>query len=1207
MFQDEKIFWEHCGVLLVNSRKYSDAVPIFEYLFKSDPYSKKYLDGYIQCLIEAFMFVELEDLLQNLKDNNWIEPEDLERFNWRSQYPDLAERYSFNENTFLKNAPLETLHFPIRSLNWSSYAAALHSMASGDFAKIFKKHPFNPDNYCILNGPCCIEVTNGQSHPSSGNTQSLLMNSVGLEYSASSLEDVSTAQSAVKRSSRRKETKNTQNSQLQKTELTPADFVKNLKCLYKEEDIIGMLCSTERSCLQLLDKNNIQKETDSNEMTDASTFDSSFTVDSLLDRIKVDNEAEKPLALRIFDLMNLFFVTSSGAEFPSSLTCHIVDLVMLFKNCTFSFQNLKDYLLDTESQHNLLLGICEIFWDSGLFIQCSNDLSQIKAAKSFLSESSKLRLEFMEILAQSSNDTRVKLERFSSVSSPFVTRFSVNFPHIIDESAIQQYLLRMSQSKTIKEAEDLVSKESKFKEALEFFSDFGLVRTIDTLKGELKLRLCKVALSIGSSDERKEIALKAIKTLIECHAELEIKAFSEYISSFVPFIDGEAPASVIMTLFCIFWNIHAHKQLISAPPVIPVLNSAFALFLNGAFASPPSVPFARFIMQWMAQEKVFGSCDGIVPMKIFRNYAQSEDLEDQKFAFMIAFSLLRFPNVFASTDPDLGWEEWDRAPIGMGPRDSPCPCISESDLLMLCSLVNRFDSLDGDSGVVVSEPGFVGFVDWFRKQFTDLSSKLAHKNTFRCIQLNRSQLGGFLNFPIEQHALKQISNPSRGHFDLFSMDTRPFSQLLNARSELVHSELQGRKKSLDILKTIRSDLKLSLAMDISDPGVWKLLGTCYYDAAVHFMSSEAATIVDNSGKLKRMLKKAILALQQGLRLEDPKTTDRDAWVKLMDICDWSLHDPAFIPTAGENSEVTAFICSIGCSCVQKLLPGVIARDRWILFVRLELFLRRSGALVEAPKQLELLKEAAIAACAAYSENVYESTALFMSLVKFYSRLSKLLLKGQIDEQDVSKCLKQLQGHLPVLVQCQEAENVRELLQNHLEALNALDRKKIFHAHLMAAAMNAWKLLNDPKRALLHLQQLFPFLKGFNSKKGSTASLMQIYQCDHERPARYLVAGRRYLIQLLDFIASSGCFDDPIELLTQFLKKLHYVRKTILGFPEILAKATMIYLQASQGSPDQSILDELEESLTQAFNGKIPHEIDEKLKESQVNNSNNINK
>jgi hypothetical protein len=137
----------------------------------------------------------------------------------------------------------------------------------------------------------------------------------------------------------------------------------------------------------------------------------------------------------------------------------------------------------------------------------------------------------------------------------------------------------------------------------------------------------------------------------------------------------------------------------------------------------------------------------------------------------------------------------------------------------------------------------------------------------------------------------------------------------------------------------------------------------------------------------------------------------------------------------------------------------------------------------------------------------------MSLVKFYSRLSKLLLRGQIDEQDVSMCLKQLQGHLPVLVQCQEAENVRELLQNHLEALNALDRKKIFHAHLMAAAMNAWKLLNDPQRALLHLQQLFPFLKGFNSKKGSAASLMQIYQCDHERPARYLVAGRNCSISL----------------------------------------------------------------------------------------------
>ena len=46
MFPDEKLFWERCGELLIESEKFSEAVEIYIYLFKSDPFSSLYLEKY---------------------------------------------------------------------------------------------------------------------------------------------------------------------------------------------------------------------------------------------------------------------------------------------------------------------------------------------------------------------------------------------------------------------------------------------------------------------------------------------------------------------------------------------------------------------------------------------------------------------------------------------------------------------------------------------------------------------------------------------------------------------------------------------------------------------------------------------------------------------------------------------------------------------------------------------------------------------------------------------------------------------------------------------------------------------------------------------------------------------------------------------------------------------------------------------------------
>jgi hypothetical protein len=1174
MFPDEKGFWERCGELLIDTEKFSEAAEIYDHLFKIDPFSLNYLQNYVNCLKKSFKFDHLESLKSELEEIGWLTKEQIKIFDWRSDFPSLLVFDGEKGHDGPKE--LEPLIIPFRELNWTNYASTLHAMATGNYTKIYKKQPFNPDNYSVLNGPCVIELHLNLHASGVVNTQQNTQNLINSlhDYSASSMEEIS-----KKRSLRRKETRATQ-SMTSKSDLTPADLVKIIKSLlnFEEQEIVDILCSTERSCLQLLDKNNLVIDADDNSSMESENIFNTFTLESLQQRINSDNETKKSICQRIFELVTFFFVDSlkTAPNFPQSLARPMADLWHLFKTGALSIDALNEITQFTD----LLTSVCEIL------ISLKEEINyELALLKHYNSNNSSYRLRLLECLINENEEIRDKTleelaqELIKNDAAALNTRHFNPLPALITSEELTHAISIMKQSKIIENAEELFSQD-KLTEAIELFgSPENLNNLIKTSSGEIKLRLAKLSSTPCDS---------IISEFLAVYPQLEISRFIEYLTAFLPSVK-ELTNTEKCTLLCIFWNIYSCKQLIVNHIL---LNALFAMLLEKIIPGA-NLDVCRFLLNWMSQEKCFGSASGLVPLKIFCQFATSTDFAEMKFAYSTAFSLFRFPNIFAVMDPERGLEDWDRSPIGLGTRDIPCPNLNELEFNNLALLIHyideKIDSIEDTSNVVISEPGFVSFVDWLNRQFAELAVIQSGKHFFYCLNLNRNHIRAFLNCSLEFHAQKQVLAPPRGHFSL-EENFESFRYLLNTRSDIVYSELQGRKKSFEILKKIRSDLKTSLSISVSDGDVWKLLGLAYHDAAIHFMSSDAEFLIQNSAKLKRCIKKAILCLKQALKIDQ---SDRESWTKLMDLADWALHEPSLLST---DPEIVKFICSIGCTCIQQLLSGAAARDRWILFLRLELFLRKSGSLSDPLKQLELLKEASQAACSAYSENVYESTALFMSLVKFYSRLSKLRMNGTgtLTEEQISFFICDL--NLPASLKIEApAESGDILLYQYMEALHVLDRKRIFHSHVTALAWHSSRVLNDQHCALNHLQQLFPFLK--SSKKSTSVSLLQIYQCDHERPARFLVAGKRYLLQLLCFIEQSNLPDlDKPEILTQFLKKLHYIRKTILGFPEILTKATLVYLNLPH--PDKEIVDELIGSIKSVFNNKIPNEIKLKLAEQE---------
>ena len=1081
-------------------------------------------------------------------------------------------------------------------------------MAIGNYTKVYKKHPFSPENYSILNGPCQFELPSNSSLSQVSNTQSLLINSVH-DYSVSSMEDLLAAK---KRSSRRKEA-NSRSIQ-SKAELNPADFVKNLKLVFtdlNEQKIVDILCSTESSGLKLLDKDTVTS-------SDKLSADSLFKIEFLNNQIFNDNLESKPLIHRIVELISVFFVQSlRSPEFPQSLSGPIINLWELFKIGIIPIDCLKAHLEGEQQYNDLLLGICEVSYSLSLEFKYELSICR-KNQRSSSVECS--RLELMEILLmQNEIEKFSKLEELANtLTKDLLTRYSYPLTAEINSQSLQKAIKILKLSKTVEYFENNLEEPigGAFDE-----------ETIKTSASEMKLRLCKLVLfrkpadsetdTSGTKEATNSILKEAIYELINCHSELEISKFADFLNVFILGVK-ELDSVGSCSLICLFWNILNRKQhyLLSASTSTPLLASiqaSFTKFLYFCFDFE-NLEFSRFILNWMSQEKCFGTLNGLVPLKIFRIHSQtSKNLIEFKFAYSIILSLFRFPNIFAG---DFDLEDFDRHPIGVGTRDIPCPDISTQELDLISNLIHRigvknYDIMEDKSKVMINEPGFVGFVDCLKKQFDHLLKQNEYTNNsgvknysannvkYGLIQLNRCQIKTFLNSSIENFANKKVLNISSSSYPVRQYELESFNYLLNSRSEIVHSELQGRKKSLEILKTIRKDLKTSLSLNATDPEVWKLLGFCYYDTAVHLMSSEAEILVKQSGKLKQCIKKAIFCLVESVKHENGH--EKETWTKLTDLIDWAFHEPSLLSV---DPKIMRFLSTIGSKGIKALLIEVIPRDRWILSLRFELFLRRSGYKFEPAKQLNLLKEASLAACRAYSENVYESTALYMSLVKFYSRLSKFRMKGIINESDVITWLNCLHGFLPncLAIEAKASASGDISLLNHLESLNALDRKKIFHSHLAAIAWHSTKVLGDPRSALNSLQIIFPFLKQQQQKKSNSTSLIQIYQCEHERPARFLIAGKRYLLQLLSFLndnVDSLEIGSLSEILTQFLKKLHYIRKTILGFPEILTKATFLYLNCPE--PDESIVKELVGSLESVCNGEIPQEIKEKLLEINAEN------
>ena len=88
-----------------------------------------------------------------LQEIDRLNAEQVKLFDWRSDFSSLT-RFDFKGDG---PKPLQNLSIPFREVNWTNYASNLNAMATENYSKIYKKQPFNPENYSINNGPCLIE------------------------------------------------------------------------------------------------------------------------------------------------------------------------------------------------------------------------------------------------------------------------------------------------------------------------------------------------------------------------------------------------------------------------------------------------------------------------------------------------------------------------------------------------------------------------------------------------------------------------------------------------------------------------------------------------------------------------------------------------------------------------------------------------------------------------------------------------------------------------------------------------------------------------------------------------------------------------------------------------------------------------------------------------------------------------------------------
>ncbi len=1153
--------------------RFDEASEAYEILYRTEPLNQNHLLSYVQSLKHAGNFVKLDALKAGLLKSGLMIIDEV-NFDWKSHIASMTPLHSGMMVDDSNELPVLTI--PMKEVNWTNYASTLHAMATCNYSAVFKKAHFDPKEFAILSGPCTIEINSSAQIQSQTQTQSLLLSSVQ-EYLTSSIEDLSSAgeahQSKRRSTARKRDTKAPIST---KSELAPADFIKNISQLLQieEAEVINSLCLTEKIAISMLDKNNISIEVD--ETSSLGTFSS----DALVNLIKNDNQERKSIVQRIFELLRYFFVETLGQAFPPALGQQMFSLSRLFHLGILSFENLKDYFDEDFSTY--CLGVAELSLEIDSSCRVCYELS--------ISPKTEPRAKLL--MALFSTDKSASLQTFSFDSS-IQTRFFKCLPHIVTPQSISSLLGSFERLSNLEAAELLLLEGAPKQEIL---NKLGNGYSLHSMSGINRLRLGRILLKTDCEIDNGSAQL-LVSELFNCASaiDLDLNLFTEIVGVLIEKSAIKLPG---LELLCLFWNLFSRRPLIPTASVT-VISNCFVRVLNACLIES-SLEVYSFLLNWMAQERCFGSCHALVPRSIFRLLCQrkTDDFACQIFAYSVAFSAWRFPSIFAVNE--AGIEDWDRHPIGSKECQSLPVCFYNLNLLcdLIWKLVEAVDNDKIDTKLSINDTNTVACIDWLRESLSALHQGAQFLKEFKhSFDINRDQIKFFLSSALDLHATSSVPKPK--HFQVSSLQSLRI--LLNFRSDIVHSELQGRKKSFEVLKRMRSDLKTSLSIYFDDAEVWALLGTCYYDSVVHFLSSDAELITAQQGKLKRCLKKAILCFQTSLRLDQESL---ESWAKLSDLCDWSLHYPSELSSSAESYN---WLCSLGCRAVQFLLPRIAARDLWQQLLRLELFLRRSGREKSPVKLLLLLKQAVIASCKAYCENVYESTALYTSLAKFYSRLCK-------NDQLISKNLNEIEQFLPAIGKpVEEASSPVHNLLAHLDALNNLDRKKIFHAHYMTAGMLNWRLLNDSQAAIAQLSSIFPFLK---PNKRIAQSLCQVYQSDHDRPARFLSCTKRYLLRLFTFIADSDGFtDDKLELLATTLKKLHYVRKTILGFPELLLAGTLAYFKVASEELSNSsctnrseifdICQELLGSLEEA-SVRIPPELydfieqNEKLQENEQN-------
>jgi len=1172
-FSEDKHLWQKLALILESQKNFCLAAKVHEALYRADPLSKQTLTNLVRCYKFAGMLDELEALKDDLAnaDLMLVDPN---VFNWQANLEDIIAHPSeaFKDTT---KAPLLTV--PLKDLNWGNYAQTLLSMATGNYQNVFKKVAFDPEQYSILIGPCEFDIPSHQllTSVSQGNTTfatsqvtSVMLSSQKFDFS-NSMEDVAPsndASSQRRRTATRRRERAISSPSAQRPELGLVDIIKLSQRLFNctEHDAIDAFVKTEPLAIGLLDKHFIGAC-----LEDSCSSSSSFTLQPLHHIIEQDNNVQKSVLYRIHGLVQYFFTDTLGHRFPESLAAPMQVLGRLFFNGSLPI----DIFDSDENVLNLLLGIAEIDYDLN-----QHSFSGIEVSKAAAINPNHPRLILLQVLLSQSG--------FSSITLPeggLATKYFKTLSSTVTSEQLQSHIADQNIIKQL----DLTEK-TESKETLLRLCKFDPMSLFSTFHGENRLRYSRLLLKhqVDNVDISLLCSIVFEELLSLNSAHMPFESFLKYLEAFLPIVETQEKVHAL--LLGLFWNILARKALLPTESYALTMNLFCNLLAKVIEIYRPTVDLSRNILYWAAQEKVLGCANGSVLFAAF-NQLKSTDLSDCwgcVFFYSIAFSLYRFPNIFTIKnvlDSENCWEEWDRYPLGQ--KDFLIPGPSLSFIMNLVTLVfHIYEYLEEENGLkknyIISEPSFISFVDWLKKQFDAVES-----SQVRVFHLNLLHIRTFLNANLSEHASGLTKPLLRAHFELVPDSFQKFRWALDLCSSLSYEELQGRKKPLDVLKVIRKDHKMALAIDNRDPDAWALLGQCYHDSALHLLSNDVEEMHAQLPKIRRLVRKGIVALWHACQLH-PKSVDfRQCLVELID---WAVNEPInLIPLTSSTLELP-FLCNLGLHSCKLLIARDERKLRWLAMQRFAEFFRlSSGDRLNRENLCAVAKEAVNSALVCLNENVYEQSALYHSLVEYYN----LLFEKKAEDSELVKELDSLK--LPEsLKPSTNGEDAKAHFLKYVEALSSLDRRKVFHAHHWLAAMVSWKLCCNHSQALDHFSSLFPFLK----KTRGHSSFMQIYQPDLDRPAWYLVSGHRYCLALIDFLCDQKDLADCIVSLELFLKKLFYARRTVYNFVKILQTAIAAYLclvlrQQQAGVVDWPtvlpVIDELLMSLRKESNAPVP--------------------